>query len=161
MVFKEKAAAMLYGGDVDALYRGQPKTVFRPGLATRTGAEILTAAAQCRGVARTPAWAGDREKPRSIVDEAGTGCKYPWQEYCRSMLDAVQYGLAEGKQVHGRHPAVRSRRGIAVAPQTTAGGDGGNAEPPIRRRSRGSRTSTSARRDRGERSSCCPSIACI
>jgi len=39
------------------------------------------------------------EPPHQIVDAAATGCKYPWQEYCRSILEAVTYSLANGKQV--------------------------------------------------------------
>jgi len=98
IVFKEKAAALLHGGDVGALYRNQNKTVFRPGLATRTTAEVLTAAADVgqsleRQLARVTV-----EPRRHIVDAAATGCKYPWQEYCRSILEAVQYGLANGQR---------------------------------------------------------------
>ena len=99
LVFKEKAAAMLYGGDVGAMYRDQPKTVFRPGLAARTSAEILTAAASVGESLERQLGRVSREGPRTIVDKAASGCAYPWQEYCRSMFNAVQYGLAEGKQV--------------------------------------------------------------
>jgi hypothetical protein len=99
IVFKEKAAAMLHGGDVGALYRYQDKTVFRPGLATRTTAEALTAAAKVGQSLEHQLGRVTSEPRRHIVDAAGTGCKYPWQEYCRSILEAVQYGLASGKQV--------------------------------------------------------------
>jgi lysophospholipase L1-like esterase len=99
IVFKEKAAVMLYGGDVGALYRDQTKTVFRPGLAARTGAEALNAAAEFGQSLERQLGRVTAEPPRRIVDVAATGCKYPWQEYCRSILEAVQYSLANGTRV--------------------------------------------------------------
>jgi hypothetical protein len=99
IVFKEKAAAMLSGGDASAYYTGGDRTVFRPGFATRTAAEALMMASAVgeslerqldRMVAATP---------RQIVDPAGTGCEYPWQEYCRSVLEAVRFALQHDKQV--------------------------------------------------------------
>jgi hypothetical protein len=99
IVFKEKAAVMLYGGDAGAFYRDQSKTVFRPGLATRTSAEMLTAAANIGQSLERQLGKVNREAPRNVVDPAGTGCKYPWQDYCRSMFEAVKYGRANGKQV--------------------------------------------------------------
>jgi hypothetical protein len=98
IVFKEKAAAMLTG-DSASLYRNENRTVFRPGVATRSAAEALTVAAavgqslerQLERVTTAPA--------KQITDVEGTGCKYPWQEYCRSMLVAVDFALEHGKQV--------------------------------------------------------------
>jgi hypothetical protein len=99
IVFKEKAAVMLYGGDIGALYRDQKKTVFRPGLAARTSAEALNAAAAMGQSLERQLGRVTAEPPHHIVDAAATGCKYPWQEYCRSILEAVNYSLANGKQV--------------------------------------------------------------
>jgi len=98
IVFKEKAAAMLTG-DSASLYRTDSRTVFRPGVATRSAAEALTAAAavgqslerQLGRVTTAPA--------KRITDVEATGCKYPWQEYCRSTLVAVDFALEHGKQV--------------------------------------------------------------
>lgn len=99
IVFKEKAAVMRYGGDSGALYRDQAKTVFRPGLATRTGAEALNAAAAVGQSLERQLGRVSAEPTHHIVDAASTGCKYPWQEYCRSILEAVQYSLAYGTRV--------------------------------------------------------------
>lgn len=99
IVFKEKAAALLHGDDVGALYRDENKTVFRPGLATRTTAEVLTAAAEVGQSLERQLGRVTGEPQRHIVDAAATGCKSPWQEYCRSVLEAVQYSLANGKLV--------------------------------------------------------------
>jgi hypothetical protein len=96
LVFSEKAAALLHGGDL--VYRGRETTVFRPGLATRTTAEILKAAADTgraleRQLPRDTAAPADRP-----IDEPKTGCQNLWQDYCRSMLAAVEYGVAKGKR---------------------------------------------------------------
>jgi hypothetical protein len=96
LVFSEKAAALMHGGDL--VYRGRETTVFRPGLVTRTTAEILTAAAET-GRALERQLTRDSEAPRhQPVDEPTTGCQNPWQEYCRSILAAVEYGVANGKR---------------------------------------------------------------
>ena len=99
IVFKEKAAVMRYGGDIGALYRDQAKTVFHPGLATRTGAEALNAAAAVGQSLERQLGRVSAEPTHHIVDAASTGCRYPWQEYCRSILEAVQYGLSNGTRV--------------------------------------------------------------
>ena len=115
IVFKEKAAAMLHGGDVGALYREDKRTVFRPGLAQRTTAEVLTAAAEVEESLERQLGRVTGESRRQIVDAAATGCKYPWQEYCRSMLEAVQYSLTNGKRVlvatqpYEASPSLRAR----------------------------------------------------
>ena len=40
VIFREKAAPMLYG-DISSAYRPGNQTVFRPGLATKASAEVL------------------------------------------------------------------------------------------------------------------------
>jgi hypothetical protein len=90
---------MQYGGDSGAFYRDQTKTVFRPGLATRTSAEILKAAAEVGQSLERQLGRVNHEAPRRIVDDAGPGCKYPWKEYCRAMFDGVSYALASGQHV--------------------------------------------------------------
>ena len=45
IVFKEKAASMLAGGDPNALYRGS-KTVFQPALGTRAASDVLRTAGE-------------------------------------------------------------------------------------------------------------------
>lgn len=100
IIFKEKAASMLSGGDVGALYRADgPKTTFRPGLPTRTTAEVLRAAAEVGQSLERQLGRVTAEPPRQIVDAASTGCKFPWQEYCRSMMAAVDFAREHAVQV--------------------------------------------------------------
>jgi hypothetical protein len=101
MIFREKSAAMLHG-DVGAAYpvsyRGD-KTVFRPSLAARTGAGLLEAAATVGQSLEQQVGRIAKEPRRQIIDAGSTGCKYPWQEYCRSMQEAVEFALKHDKQV--------------------------------------------------------------
>lgn len=99
MIFKEKAAAMLAGGDPGALYRDSPKTVFRPGAATTVTAGALRTVGevgqslerQLGRVSVEPGW--------HIDAPDATGCKYPWGQYCRSVATAITFALASRKQV--------------------------------------------------------------
>jgi hypothetical protein len=99
IVFKEKAAAMLSGGDPQALYRGTSNTVFRPGMPTRVTAGTIRTVGeigqsverQLGRITKEPAW--------HIDDPAATGCKYPWGQYCRSVSDAIVLALQWDKQV--------------------------------------------------------------
>jgi hypothetical protein len=98
IVFKEKAAAMLTGTTA-TLYLNPPKTVFSPGLATKAAAEVL------RGAARVGESLEDQlgrvaAEPRHHIDDpASTGCRYPWQAYCRSVMVGVAAALEHGAQV--------------------------------------------------------------
>lgn len=113
IVFHEKAAVMLTG-NVATLYPGAhaPQTVFKPGFATRTSAEVLKTAADIgqslgRQLDRVSA-----EAPRRIDHAAETGCKSPWGEYCRSVERGVETALAMNKQVlvvTQPHPAADPR----------------------------------------------------
>jgi hypothetical protein len=120
MIFREKAGLILHGGDVDALYRelqarDGSKTVFRPGLAAKTAAGVLTATADIgqsleRQLGRVAA-----EPRHEITDVAATGCKSPWEQYCRSVLVAVEFAVQHDKQVlvvtqpYGAGPIFRAR----------------------------------------------------
>jgi hypothetical protein len=98
IIFREKAASMLYG-NVNDLYRFGEKTVFHTGLANRTAAESLTMAADVSDSLSRQLDRVTAELPRRITDVASTGCKSPWQEYCRSMLVATEFALQHDKQV--------------------------------------------------------------
>jgi hypothetical protein len=102
VIFREKSAAMLHGGDAGAAYpisyRGD-KTVFHPSLATRTGAGLLDAAATVGQSLERQVGRIAREPRRQIIDAGSTGCKFPWQEYCRSVQEAVAFALEHRKQV--------------------------------------------------------------
>jgi hypothetical protein len=134
LVFKEKAGMMLTG-DAGAPYRrDQPVTVFRPGLATKAAAGVLRGAAEVgesleRQLARV-----SNEPPRRVDDPASTGCKSPWQQYCRSTLVAVDFALQHGLQVivaaqpHGVGESFRKRHleqqtELAAVLQRHYGGD--------------------------------------
>jgi hypothetical protein len=97
-VFKEKAGAILYGGDIDAMYRGDSRTVFRPGLAARTTAGVLTVAAETGQSLDRQVAEPAREWQRYAADADGTGCKMPWRAYCHAMFEAVQLALGTGKR---------------------------------------------------------------
>lgn len=102
IVFKEKAAAMLHGGDVGALYRTESapgRTVFRPGLATRATAEALTTAAAISESVERQLGKVTAEPRRQVDAPSTSGCHRPWGEYCRSVFDAVDYALSTGKRI--------------------------------------------------------------
>jgi hypothetical protein len=99
IVFKEKAASMLNGGDAGALYRDRKTTTFRPGLATKTTSGMLTATAEIAQSLERQLGKVATEPRHEITDVASTGCKDPWQEYCRSVLVAVEFALQHDKQV--------------------------------------------------------------
>ncbi len=98
IIFREKAAALLYG-NVDNLYRFGPKTVFHPNVASRTAAESLKMAADVSDSLSKQLDRVTAEPERRITDMASTGCQSPWQEYCRSVLVATEFALQHAKQV--------------------------------------------------------------
>jgi hypothetical protein len=100
IVFKEKAAAMLSGGDPGALYRfGPGQTTFHPPLATRAAADVLRTAGEIGQSLERQLGRVTAESPRRIGEVDATGCKYPWGQYCRSIGDAIELALARHKQV--------------------------------------------------------------
>jgi hypothetical protein len=98
IIFREKAAVMLYG-NTNQLYKFGEKTVFHTGLANRTAAESLRMAAEVSDSLSRQLDRATKEPARQITDVASTGCKSPWQEYCRSILVAAEFALEHGKQV--------------------------------------------------------------
>jgi hypothetical protein len=98
IVFKEKAAALLHG-DAGALYRESDKTVFRASVAAKAAAGVLDATASI-GQSLERQLGKVAVEPAHIVEvDHSTGCKTPWQQYCRSMQDAVDYALQSDTQV--------------------------------------------------------------
>ena len=98
IVFREKAAAMLYG-NASEFYKFGDKTVFHTGIANRTAAESLRMAAEVSDSLSRQLDRATAEPRRQIMDVASTGCKSPWQEYCRSVLVATEFALQHDKQV--------------------------------------------------------------
>lgn len=103
IIFKEKAWAMMYGGDIERGYRASSgtteATVFRPGLATAATAKALEAAA-------FTAESLERQLGRLTVDVArpqpvtpSETCSPQWQHYCGAVRDAVVWARSRGKGV--------------------------------------------------------------
>jgi hypothetical protein len=99
MVFKEKAAAMLHGGDTSAVYRDSGKTVFSASIAERAAAGVLDATAAVGESLERQLGRISREPARQAASGTQAGCRDPWQHYCSVMLNAVEYALGAGKQV--------------------------------------------------------------
>ena len=99
IVFKEKAAAMVSGGDPSALYRGSSKTVFHPPLATRAVSDVLRTAGEVGQSLERQLGRVTAESPRQIGAVDATGCKHPWGQYCRSVADAIDRAVSRHYQV--------------------------------------------------------------
>lgn len=99
-VFREKAMALRYGGDLDAAYRGQ--TVFKPGIADRATATALEAAVTIqegldRQLGRLKSTASTLA-PRPAGGES-LGCAPRWTHYCRVVHDGITTALGRGTRV--------------------------------------------------------------
>jgi hypothetical protein len=98
---REKAMAIRSGGDIDAAYRG--KTVFKPGLASRTKAGTLEAAArvsttlyaQLDRLSKVPPVA----ETFADVHVVDVGCTGSLAHYCASVYEAVRFGLEHHKKM--------------------------------------------------------------
>lgn len=115
IVFKEKAAAMLSGGDPGALYRSESKTVFHPGAAATVAAGALRTVGEVgQSLERQLGRVTVEARPHIDAPDA-TGCKYPWGQYCRSVAKAITLALERDKQVlfitqpHELGPSLRLR----------------------------------------------------
>jgi hypothetical protein len=98
IIFKEKAAVML-GRSAMSAYWPDTRTRFRPGVATRTTAEILRTAADVTESIERQIGRVATEPLRHIDDQESSGCRSPWQQYCRSISVAIDFALAHGSQV--------------------------------------------------------------
>ena len=102
LIFREKAFALMHGGDVQAGYEQTlrpEKTVFRPGMATQVGAKALEAAAATaqsleQQLGRLTA---DPESLREVTPT--TGCLARWQHYCGAQADAITAARARDRAV--------------------------------------------------------------
>src|SRR5262249_254100 len=115
IVFKEKAAAMLNGGDGGGLYGDSTRSVFHASVADRAAAGILDATAAVGQSLERQLGRVTQEGRRTVVHGASTGCSSEWQHYCGATEIAVEYALSRGKQVlvitepYETQPAVRVR----------------------------------------------------
>jgi hypothetical protein len=102
LVFREKAASLLYHGDIGQLYeesRTGKKVVFDASLADRTKAGALNATAAVGAALERQLGKISPEGRPSISTPEASGCPYPWAEYCQSVFTAVEFGLQRQKQV--------------------------------------------------------------
>jgi hypothetical protein len=98
IIFHEKAASLRYG-DVNARYAFGTKTVFHPTVAARTASEALERAAVVSDSLARQFDGPLVDSRHQFTDVAHTGCRTPWQDFCRSMLSAIDYALSAGAQV--------------------------------------------------------------
>src|SRR5262245_15015281 len=128
LVFREKAMALTAGGDLDGEYRG--RTTFKPGLATRTTAAALRAAA---AVADSVGEKLGRlsPEPAGVAASVGAGDVETWRPYTAAVISAVEYARARGVRVivvtqpYGSDTHVRQQRVLSTALAERFGGDAG------------------------------------
>lgn len=97
LIFKEKAMALRYGGDIESAYRGR-KTVFKPRPAARTAASALEGAVtvaqsleeQLERLAKRPV-----EAPNPAFPECGRS----WGQYCYSVHRAIMHVISRDRRV--------------------------------------------------------------
>lgn len=102
LVFREKAASVLYRGDIGQMYdeaRTGKRVVFDASLADRAKAGALNATAAVGDAIQNQLGRMSPEPPPSIPSPNASGCPYPWAEYCQSILTAVEYGLRQNKRL--------------------------------------------------------------
>jgi hypothetical protein len=99
VIFKEKAAALRSGGETGAAYTDSSKTVFRPGIAARGAAGVLSAAVGVGDALERQLNAMSSAPHRDIPSESGNDCDYPWTIYCQSFAAAIEYARAHGVAV--------------------------------------------------------------
>lgn len=96
VIFKEKAASLRTGGEVGAAYNDASKTVFRPGIAARSAAGVLSAAVSVGDALEHQVNAMSSAPHRDIPATQGSDCEYPWTIYCQSFAAAIEFGRAHG-----------------------------------------------------------------
>ena len=102
IALQEKAMALRTGGDLESAYYGR-KTVFRPGLAARTTAGALEAAAVVNRSLNAQLDRLSKVPPVTAsyadVHVRDLGCAVRWAHYCASVYDAVRFALDHQKKV--------------------------------------------------------------
>ena len=108
IIFEEKSAVMLTGGDAGAFYRKDNKTVFHASLATRAGAGVLGATADVARALEAQLGRVSAEPSHAVDSTATAGCSARWGVYCHSMAVAIEYARQQGAQVIvGGQPFLR------------------------------------------------------
>jgi hypothetical protein len=91
LVLREKAAAMLQGGDINS-----PDVRFEPGLATRATAGAMRAAARIADGVTGKTGTRSAIPHAPAVDDQ---CIDTWKRYCGSVREAVEWARERGKAV--------------------------------------------------------------
>ena len=102
LVFREKAASILYRGDIGQMYdelRTGKKVVFKASVADRAKAGALNATANVGDAIERQLGRMSPQRPPSVSSPDESGCPRPWAEYCQSVLTAVEFGLQHGKRL--------------------------------------------------------------
>ena len=97
MIFSEKAAALLSGGESGKA--ADQKTVFRPGLAARGAAGVLSAVSQVTEVVGRNTNKVTDPAHRDVPVRESAGCERPWTLYCESMTAAIEFARGHGIDV--------------------------------------------------------------
>jgi hypothetical protein len=96
LIFREKAMALRYGGNLEAAYRGR-KTVFTPSLAQHAAASALETVVRVSDSMdrRFEQLQGPTQQPSA---QASADCPHPWGFFCQAVADSVGYALSQGKR---------------------------------------------------------------
>jgi hypothetical protein len=111
IIFKEKAASLLTGGEISAAYNSQQQTVFRPGLAARGAAGVLGAAVNVGDILQSQLNAVAMPEHKDASIQQAADCARPWVIYCESVGSAIAFARANNVDVlvvgqpdlHARH----------------------------------------------------------
>ncbi len=98
IVFREKAMALRHGGDLNAAYKDDGRTVFRAPVSTRATASALETAAGIGESLQRQLERLSTPPPKATPPRSGS-CAVPWGDYCESVAAAVDYGLAHRQRV--------------------------------------------------------------
>lgn len=98
LVFREKAAALMHGGDVGALYGEEGKRVFHPSWTARTEARVLQTAAGIESVVEKKLAPVSVRSSASNARVADASCEHT-PRYCQSIAAAVDLARTKGAQV--------------------------------------------------------------
>ena len=111
IIFKEKAAALLTGGNIDAAYDGSQQTVFKPGLAARGAAGVLSVVAGAGDVLQGQVNAVASPDHRGDSSGSAAECQGRWSLYCESVAAAIAFARSRDiavlfvgqPELHPRH----------------------------------------------------------
>ncbi len=99
VIFKEKAASLRTGGELSAAYDSQHKTVFRPGLAARGMAGVLSATVAAGDLFGRQLNHASTPEHQADAARVASDCEHPWTLYCESVAAAISYARSKGTEV--------------------------------------------------------------